>query len=434
MIEVANSSFIKFEVADNSFVKIKVADSSFIKIVVVDSSFVKIVVADNNSFVKIEVADSSFIKIEVTDISFVKIEDADGSFVKIEVVNSSFVKIEVADRPFVRLRSQTVPLSRSRSIFLPFEAKTILNIPLSYNMPKEKIIWVGNRKGEFTVKSAYYIVLKLIGAEDEGESSIKDYVPWSEKKISFVACTFASYLQTCFQDDFETHTYNPQIFAHQFGFDQGVQGYLSTPALPTIVASLAFKSSNLIKVLVSGSKVPFASPSEIGLPSPRFKAWWFGIRECVRNFGENGSQRVDIPPIFQGDLTLKPSIKAKPFAIKRKGKNVKVSAIKKPRFKEVVLQTQSKVKATLLAQDASIQEVVSKEETKSEAKKGDSNRVYTDNPQEKEDFTEVTSKDQERESTKVDSNPLISLLSPPLKAVCSKLLSKYPEIVGDTNK
>ena len=60
--------------------------------------------------------------------------------------------------------------------------------------------------------------------------------------------------------------------------------------------------------------------------------------------------------------------------------------------------------------------------------------MYIDNPQKKEDFTKVSSKDQECESTKADSNPLISLLSPPLKAVCFKILSKYPEIVGDTNK
>ena len=56
--------------------------------------------------------------------------------------------------------------------------------------------------------------------------------------------------------------------------------------------------------------------------------------------------------------------------------------------------------------------------------------MYTDNPQEKEDFAEVTSKDQENESTKVDPNSLFLLLSPPLKVVCSKLLSKYPEMMG----
>ena len=60
--------------------------------------------------------------------------------------------------------------------------------------------------------------------------------------------------------------------------------------------------------------------------------------------------------------------------------------------------------------------------------------MYTDNPQEKEDFAEVTSKDQENESTKVDPNSLFFLLSPPLKVVCSKLLSKYPEMMGDTDK
>ena len=64
----------------------------------------------------------------------------------------------------------------------------------------------------------------------------------------------------------------------------------------------------------------------------------------------------------------------------------------------------------------------------------DTNRVYIDNPQENEDFVEVTSKDQESESTEVDCNPLFSLLSPLLKVVCSKLLLKYPKMIGDTSK
>ena len=70
------------------------------------------------------------------------------------------------------------------------------------------------------------------------------------------------------------------------------------------MVSLAFKSSNLIKLLVFASEVPFAFPSRIGLPLLRFKAWWFGIRERVRNFGESGSQGVDIPLIFQGDFPM----------------------------------------------------------------------------------------------------------------------------------
>ena len=49
-----------------------------------------------------------------------------------------------------------------RSFFLPFEVSTILNICLSYNLPKDKIIWIGNRKGNFTMKSAYYIAFKIV--------------------------------------------------------------------------------------------------------------------------------------------------------------------------------------------------------------------------------------------------------------------------------
>ena len=146
----------------------------------------------------------------------------------------------------------------------------------------------------------------------------------------FYCSTLISHLQVHFQDDFETQAYNPQRFARQSAFDQGVLGHLFTSAPPAIVTSLAFKSSNLIKVLVFGSEVPFASPSRTGLPSPKFKTWWSSIRERVRNFGENGSQHVDIPPIFQGDLTLKLSAKSKPLTIKRKRKN-HASTVKKPR-------------------------------------------------------------------------------------------------------
>ena len=58
-----------------------------------------------------------------------------------------------------------------KSIFLPFEAKTILNIPISYNLPEEKIIWAAKKKGVFSVKSAYYVALNLVDSSEEGESS-----------------------------------------------------------------------------------------------------------------------------------------------------------------------------------------------------------------------------------------------------------------------
>ena len=60
--------------------------------------------------------------------------------------------------------------------------------------------------------------------------------------------------------------------------------------------------------------------------------------------------------------------------------------------------------------------------------------MYTDNPQEKEDFAKIISKDRESESTEVDPNLLLSFLSPSLKAICSHLLSNYPEMMGDTDR
>ena len=61
-----------------------------------------------------------------------------------------------------------------KALFLPFEVETILNIPLSYNLPKDKLIWVGNNKGEFSVKSAYYIALNVINLAGSGECSHGD--------------------------------------------------------------------------------------------------------------------------------------------------------------------------------------------------------------------------------------------------------------------
>lgn len=59
-------------------------------------------------------------------------------------------------------------------MFLPLEVDTILNMPLGYNLPDDKLIWTGNRKGDFTMKSAYYIALSLVEAEEMGESSSGD--------------------------------------------------------------------------------------------------------------------------------------------------------------------------------------------------------------------------------------------------------------------
>ena len=42
----------------------------------------------------------------------------------------------------------------------------------------------------------------------------------------------------------------------------------------------------------------FDSTQNIHLKSNSTHDSWFDIRERVRNFGESGAQRVDVPPIF----------------------------------------------------------------------------------------------------------------------------------------
>ena len=61
-----------------------------------------------------------------------------------------------------------------KKTFLPFEADTILNIPLSCSLPNDKLIWLGTKRGEFTVRSAYYVALSLVETNNEGESSAGD--------------------------------------------------------------------------------------------------------------------------------------------------------------------------------------------------------------------------------------------------------------------
>ena len=61
-----------------------------------------------------------------------------------------------------------------RTTFLPFEVETILKIPLSRTLPEDKLIWIGNRGGEFSVKSAYHIAYGLIETNNCGESSSGD--------------------------------------------------------------------------------------------------------------------------------------------------------------------------------------------------------------------------------------------------------------------
>ena len=51
---------------------------------------------------------------------------------------------------------------RLERIFLPFEVEAILNIPICYHAQEDQLIWVGNKNGTFTVKSAYYVARKIL--------------------------------------------------------------------------------------------------------------------------------------------------------------------------------------------------------------------------------------------------------------------------------
>ena len=61
-----------------------------------------------------------------------------------------------------------------RTLFLPFEADTILRIPLSYSLPDDYIVWIGNRRSEFSVKIVYYVALPIVENLEGGESSNGD--------------------------------------------------------------------------------------------------------------------------------------------------------------------------------------------------------------------------------------------------------------------
>ena len=61
-----------------------------------------------------------------------------------------------------------------RSIFLPFEANIILKISLNYNLPEDSLIWIGSKRGVFTVRSAYHIASSLVDSNEEGVCSSPD--------------------------------------------------------------------------------------------------------------------------------------------------------------------------------------------------------------------------------------------------------------------
>ena len=58
-----------------------------------------------------------------------------------------------------------------KATFLPLDASTILKIPISYNLPEDSLIWIGNKRGTFSVKSAFHIATGLVDSSEDGEST-----------------------------------------------------------------------------------------------------------------------------------------------------------------------------------------------------------------------------------------------------------------------
>ena len=70
-----------------------------------------------------------------------------------------------------------------KSLFLYFEANEILKIPFSHSLSEDSLIWLGNKKGLFKVKSAYYVANELVESDATGESSSNHQASPFLKKI-----------------------------------------------------------------------------------------------------------------------------------------------------------------------------------------------------------------------------------------------------------
>ncbi|XP_042958006.1 uncharacterized protein LOC122293492 [Carya illinoinensis] len=63
--------------------------------------------------------------------------------------------------------------AKIRAIFVPEEAEKILSVPLSSRGTKDKLIWGPSKKGIFSIRSAYFLLLEL-RERNQGECSVEE--------------------------------------------------------------------------------------------------------------------------------------------------------------------------------------------------------------------------------------------------------------------
>ncbi|XP_075654901.1 uncharacterized protein LOC142625078 [Castanea sativa] len=62
------------------------------------------------------------------------------------------------------------------ALFLPHEAKIVKSIPLSSQLPANKLIWTETPNGLFSVCSAYKLAVKLSHPANRGDSSDNSHI------------------------------------------------------------------------------------------------------------------------------------------------------------------------------------------------------------------------------------------------------------------
>jgi len=65
-----------------------------------------------------------------------------------------------------------------RNVFSAFEAKQILNLPLSWRLPPDRRIWHWESDGNYSVTSAHYLIKEAATKDNPEASSSNDQSVW----------------------------------------------------------------------------------------------------------------------------------------------------------------------------------------------------------------------------------------------------------------